>query len=347
MKRILVSSVVCLFGLMLVMASTVQAQKAIEWRIHTPHGEGRSEFIMEKEWVDSLNKESNGRLKVTIYPFNALGFKDADMLRICGGNVIEGYMFYPGYTTRDDAILGLTSPEMIVYEREHFVAYFPYAFEAAKARLANKWKIRLSVAFPSPACLVGVIGKSPFNTLASMKGKKMRGWETQQTDTLTKLGIPAQMMAQSELYLALKSGVLDGAIYLTTPYLTASMYEVAPHWSTLYQGTQMLGMAVSETAFKALPNDLQAMMKRVESNLLKKWLAEANTWPDKYDQPALAELKKKGANILPEFNLADKEILVKTGLEVWRERAKAIGAEAVEYQKRLESDLMRVKPKTK
>lgn len=346
MKRILVSSVVCL-GLMLVMASTVQAQKAIEWRIHTPHGEGRSEFVMQKEWADTLSKESNGRLKVTMYPFNALGFKDADMLRVCSENVIEGYLFYPGYITRDDPILGMTSPEMILYDREHFIAYFPYAYEIAKARLAKKWKIRLSAGFPSPACLVGVIGKSPFNTLASMKGKKMRGWEIQQTDTLKKLGIPGQMMAQSELYLALKSGVVDGAIYLTTPYLLTSMYEVAPYWSTLYQGSMMYGMATSEAAFKALPNDLQEMMKRVESNLQKKWLAEANTWQDKYDQPSLAELKKKGANILPEFSLEDRERLINTGTEAWRGRAEKLGTEAAEYQKKLESELVRVKLKTK
>jgi TRAP-type C4-dicarboxylate transport system substrate-binding protein len=322
----------------------VQAADVTEWRIHTPHGKGRTEFIMEKEWADTLTKESGGRLKVTLYPFKALGFNDADMLRIVGQNVIEGYMFYPGYTVRDDPILALTSPEMILYQRQHFINYFPSAVGMARERLASKWNIRLSSCFPSPACYVGIIGKAPFNTLASMKGKKIRAWELQQVDTLQNLDVPCQMMAQSELYLALKTGVLDGAVYIPNAYLNASLYEVAPNWSTLYQGSMMLGMATSKAAFEALPADLQEMVKRVETQLSKKWLGEAKGWCSEYDEPAFPEVKKKGAKILDPFPEAEQELLVQTGREVWRERAKAHSAEAVEYQKQLEAALMKAKP---
>jgi len=301
---------------------------------------------MEKEWADAITKESGGRIKATLYPFNALGFKDADMLRVVPQGVIEGYMFYPGYIVRDDPILALTSPEMILYQREHFVNYWPMAHEAAKQRLASKWKIRLSATFPSPACNVGIIGKQPFRTLESMKGKKIRAWELPQVETFKKFGIPTQMMAQSELYLALKSGVLDGAIYLTTPYLTASMYEVTKYWSTLYQGTQILGLAISETVFKALPADLQEMMQRVEANLMKKWAAEGNGWCAQYDGAAFDALKKKGAELLEPFSRADQDLLVKAALEGWRERAKELGGEAVEYQKKLEAELAKAKPKS-
>ncbi len=45
------------------------------------------------------------------------------------------------------------------------------------------------------------------------------------------------------------------------------------------------------------------------------------------------------------FPKADQELLVKTGLDVWRDRAKELGPEAVAYQQKLEAELMRVKPR--
>jgi TRAP-type transport system periplasmic protein len=346
MKKLSVVLVVTLCVIVSAPLGAFAQAKPGEWRMHTPHGEGRAEFVMEKEWADAIAKETGGRIKPTWYPFNALGFKDADMLRVVPQGVIEGYMFYPGYIVRDDPVQAITSPEMILYQREHFVNFWPAVHEAAKQRLSSKWKIRLSATFPSPACNVGIIGKQPFRTLESMKGKKIRAWEMPQAETFKKLGIPTQMMAQSELYLALKSGVLDGAIYLTTPYLTASMYEVSSYWSTLYQGTQVLGAAISEAVFKALPADLQEAVQRAETNIMKKWAAEANGWCAKYDDAAFAELKKKGAQLLEPFSRADQDLLVKTAIEGWRERAKELGSEAVEYQKKMEEALVKAKPKS-
>jgi TRAP-type transport system periplasmic protein len=343
MKKVLFFSVVGLF-VCLVSAISTYAQTPIEWRVHTPHVQGRSEWVMEKEWADNLTNASGGRLKVNLYPSGSLGFRDADMIRICGGNVIEGFMFYPGYLTRDAAIITLTSPEMILHERKHFVAFSPFAGEMAKKELAKK-KIRLSAYFASPATKVVVIGKRPINTLASMKGGKIRGWEVQQTETFRRLGIQAQVMAQGDLYLAFKTGVLDAAVNGVTGSLSLSLYEVAQYLSILYEGSMLLGMATSEAAFNALPADLQEMVKKVENELNKKWLAEAVSWEQLDIDIIEKDLRGKGMNILPPFPIADKESLVKTGIEVWRDRAKEVGPEAVDYQQKLEAELLRVKPK--
>ena len=79
---------------------------------------------------------------------------------------------------------------------------------------------------------------------------------------------------------------------------------------------------------------------------MKKWTAEANGWCAKYDDAAFAELKKKGANLLEPFSRAEQEQVVKTAIELWRERAKTLGPEAVEYQKKLEEALVKAKPKS-
>ena len=341
MKKTLLIIVLGLFVLTGVMVSSVQvqAQGVTEWRIHTPHGPGRTEYIMESEWADALTKESGGRLKVTLYPNNALGFKDPDMYRVVPQKVIEGYMFYDAYAVRDDPILAITNPEMILSERKTLINFTPYAVEIVKKRLSEKWKIRLSTAFPSPQCWVGIAGKAPYRTLESMKGKKVRAWGQPQMDTFRKLGIPTQTMNQADLYLALKSGVLDAALWYGNSVLINSLYEVAPYWSTLYQSTVILGMATSEAAFNALPPDLQEMMKRVENNVNKKWASEASDWCAQYDEPSFGKLKEKGANVLDPFSKEDQALLVKTGKMVWREAAEKLGPEAVAYQKSLEAAL--------
>jgi TRAP-type C4-dicarboxylate transport system substrate-binding protein len=337
MKKTLFLIVFGLVGLMWVMAGGVHAQKVIEWRINTPHGPGRLEWDLEKEWADALTKESGGRLKVTLYPLNALGFKDADMLRVVPGGVIEGSMYYDGYVSRDDPILGLTSPDSVVSENEAAINYVYLATDMARNRLSKKWKLRLSIVFANTSCDAGLIGKAPYNTLESLQGKKIRGWSQSIVNVLKRVGIAGQMMAQSDLYLALKTGVLDGAIHLPNAYLTASLYEVAPYYAKIYQGMFIQGLMTSEAAFNALPPDLQEMMKRVEANLDKKWRSEAYTACSKTDGVTYKLLKQKGATILPPFSEKDQKILTEAGIEVWRERAKQLGPEGIEYQKTLEA----------
>jgi len=58
-------------------------------------------------WADEVSEASDGRLMVTVYPGRALGFKDADMLRLLKTGTIEVAMTQPQYTVSDDPLLDI------------------------------------------------------------------------------------------------------------------------------------------------------------------------------------------------------------------------------------------------
>ena len=52
----------------------------------------------------------------------------------------------------------------------------------------------------------------PVRTLDDLKKKKLRVWSKDQVETFTKLGVPAQIVGQNDLYVALQTGVVDCAV---------------------------------------------------------------------------------------------------------------------------------------
>jgi TRAP-type C4-dicarboxylate transport system substrate-binding protein len=107
----------------------------------------------------------------------------------------------------------------------------------------------------------------------------------------------------------------------------------------------ILGMVTSEAAFRALPDGVQTRIQSIETDLMKKWHKEGSESCKVFDDKALAELKKKGANILAPFPLADQKRLAQAGYETWVERAKALGPEGVAIQQKLEVEWKRTEPK--
>jgi len=72
---------------------------------------------------------------------------------------------------------------------------------------------------------------------------------------LNKLGVPAQFVDANEIYMALKTGVIDGAAASRWWTLQASYYEVTKYFSQLYPYSTavMPGIAVAKNSWAKLP----------------------------------------------------------------------------------------------
>jgi TRAP-type C4-dicarboxylate transport system substrate-binding protein len=321
-----------------------EAPAVIEWRFHTPHTEGRAEFVAEEEWRDMLFEATNGRLKVTIYPGGSLGYTDDNMLRIVGEGVIESAYTYGGYCTRDEPILSILVPNAagVFTNRAEYVRILPYATEQARKLYAD-WGCRLLSFYAVPGCYVGLAARDPINTLEGMKGLKLRAFpDPIQIEALKSLGVSAETFPQADMYLNLKNKVVDAAVAIVGMLGAYSLTEVTPYFSgfTVYSGA--CGHMVSEDAFQALPADIRDIVLQVTEEHTRKWNEKGLDCS--WDDETLATLvKEQGLVLLDDFSDEDKEALSVAAIEAWAKIAEQYGPKAVMYQELMQAELERIR----
>jgi TRAP-type C4-dicarboxylate transport system substrate-binding protein len=205
-------------------------------------------------------------------------------------------------------------------------------------KICDKWDIVWAAEGRLFINWVGVYGNQPIRTLTELKGKKMRVWGKDQVETFNRLGVSAQVVPQAELYLALKTGVIDTTLYAPGAVKSISLQEVTKYASMIYPIAEAFyATAVSQKAWASLPEDL------------KKIVLEAGDWlltetMNKYSpESAYAEANKffgdSGGKILEPFSKEDRKMVQETAFKVWQEMSEAASPMAVENYKILRAAL--------
>ena len=89
--------------------------------------------------------------------------------------------------------------------------------------------------------------KKPANSLNELEERKLRVWSAHLVDTFTRLSISAQVIPQNDMYMALQTGVVNCAYYLSTVGETVSFNEVTDYEAYLHP------WAASPAMFGVLP----------------------------------------------------------------------------------------------
>lgn len=311
------------------LGGAAEAAAQTTWKMHIVWVPARPEAQAFKKFADAVNDKAKGKLKIELHPGGSLGVKDVDMLRILpAGNVIQIAGLYPGYMTRDVPEYTVTLPPGVVKEPEKLVAILP-ALNRIYEETYNKWGIKLLGHVMHPVRDTHIMCKEPVTSLAQLKGKKLRVWEKFHVDTFAKLGVAAQVIGQNDLYVAMRTGVVDCAVYPIGFATTISLQEVAPSASYLFPYVlHPLNIIVAKRSFDALPADVQKIVADQAQQIQK---ATIDSYvKGTYDREAFGEFSQKGGRLLEAFPEADQALFTRTAREVWEATAKEIGKKALE-----------------
>ncbi|MCQ9617443.1 TRAP transporter substrate-binding protein DctP [Paenalcaligenes niemegkensis] len=345
MKRFMKRNVISGFflGVMALSAPALAfaQEKPIEWRYYTAHTADREVFKLETDWANMINEATDGRLKVVVYPGGALGFKESDMLGALKNGLVESSYVYAGYYGRSQPVLPLVLPQMVFNTRDEFLSLLPTVYEAYEDLYAD-WDVKVASMWPTSSCHITVIAKEEFNTLDSLKGKRVRVWEAQQVNSLRAVDVVGTVVPQNDIYLAFKTGMIDAIVHYPEALRTLSLAEDAKYFSLLQPVPVVQGIGISERAFNALPADLQEIVQSVSDEHRSKWAADSKT-DCKEEQQHLEWAAENGVERSPDFSESDRNKLSEAAIEVWRARAEQVGGEAEEIQKRIEDALMKLR----
>jgi C4-dicarboxylate-binding protein DctP len=255
-RRLALSAAVALASLAALPAAHAQSPIIIKFSHvvapDTPKGKGAQRF---KELAE---QRTGGKVKVELYPNSQL-YKDKEELEALQLGSVQ--MLAPS--------LAKFGP-LGVKEYEVFDLPFLFKDDAAFRNTTATLGLELFKKL-EPKGITGLAywdngfhimsANKPLHTVADFKGLKMRIQSSKVLDAqMRALGALPQVMAFSELYQALQSGVVDGTEGVPSNFWTQKIFEVQKHISVSNHGHLAYAVIVNKKFWDGLPPDIRATL---------------------------------------------------------------------------------------
>jgi TRAP-type C4-dicarboxylate transport system substrate-binding protein len=233
-------------------------------------------------WTKTVPERSKGQITAEIKGFNDMGLKGPELLRLMSQGVIDFGTATLSYFASDNPIneaidLAGLAPDVKTARSE------TEAFEPVYAKLYGEGSsVKLLGISPYPAQVL--FCNADVNSLADLKGKKVRTSSRTQADFVQALGGASVTLAFGEVVPALQNKVVDCAITGSLSGYSAKWYEVSTHLFALPINWNQQIHAVNQKAWDKLdPKVRDFLQTNIKTLVNDIWDAAARQTQEGYD----------------------------------------------------------------
>ncbi|MFH1480860.1 MAG: TRAP transporter substrate-binding protein DctP [Pseudomonadota bacterium] len=242
----------------------VSLAETINWKMASVWIPSLPLFDSDKKFVQIVNEASGGRLNIKLFSAGEIvpAFEVFDAVR--SGAIPMGGDTPLYWGGKDLAFAFVGSFPMYMSP----VDYWVWLYQAQGVELIQEIYAKYGIVwFPNAVVMPesGFRTNKPINTLADMKGMKLRASGKFQGDLLKSLGVSHVMLSAAEVYQALEKGTVDGTEYsLPSIDWPLGLGEVTKYWLTpagWHQPSSVTGVLINKKVWDGLPNDLKKFIE--------------------------------------------------------------------------------------
>ena len=280
----------------------------------TPKGKGSEKF---KELAE---KYTNGKVKVEVYHNSSL-YKDKEELEALQLGAVQ--MLAPS----NSKFGPIGVKEFEVFDLPLILSNKPELRRVTDGPLGKRLLKLLE-----PKGMVGLAywdngfklmsANKPLRNPEDFKGLKMRIQSSKVLELqMRSLGVIPQVMAFSEVYQALQTGVVDGQENTASNMYTQKMHEVQKFTTLSNHGYIGYVVVVNKKFWDGLPADVRTQLDKAMAEATK----YANDISEKENAEALEDMKKSGKTELITLTQAQKDAWKKALMPVYKDAEARVG----------------------
>ncbi len=262
------------------------------WDMHLNYGGGNFHSQGAKRFVERVKEATNGELVIRIHPGSSLGFKGPELLRAVAEGQLSISEIPTGMVEGDAPVLALTAQPFLSSTTFEQRLVYQLAKPVYKKVLKkfNQFTLYTSV-WP----FSGIYTKKAIRTQKDLMGLKMRVYDGTGLSFGKMTGIAARKMPFSEVYPAMKAGLLDSMYTSSVSGVDAKAWEVLDYYTTINIVGPVNMVNVNLDAWNRLPKTTQDTVMEVAREM------ENEMWELAGDmnRNSLKKLKVQGMNVLP------------------------------------------------
>ena len=291
-----------------------------KWDMHLNYGAGNFHSQGAQRFADKVKAATNGELTIVLHPGASLGFKGPELLRA----VAEGQLVIAevptGMVEGDAPILALTAQPFISSNAKEQRMLYQMAKPTYAAELKKFGQFTL---YTSVWPFSGIYTQRPIKSVADLKGLKMRVYDGTGLAFGKATEIAARKMPFSEVYPAMKAGLLDSMYTSSVSGVDAKAWEVLKEFTPINIVGPVNMVNTNQKAWDKLSKEVQQTVLKIAAEM------EDEMWniAKDSDTKSRAILKENGLNI-PEVSKEFRAELDKIGVQLRGEWAKKAGAGA-------------------
>ena len=267
------------------------------WDMHLNYPAGNFHSQGAKRFAERVKEATGGELEIVLHPGASLGFKGPELLRAVAEGQLVIAEIPTGMVEGDAPILALTAqPFISTNAREQRLLY-----ELAKPTYARELKkFNQFTLYTSVWPFSGIYTQRPIKSVADLKGLKMRVYDGTGLAFGKATGIAARKMPFSEVYPAMKAGLLDSMYTSSVSGVDAKAWEVLKYFTPINIVGPVNMINVNQAAWDKLPKDIRAKVQKVAADMENEmWSLAADM--DAKSRKTLAEHGMVVAEVSPEF----------------------------------------------
>ena len=287
--------------------------------VNTPKGKGADYFKKLAE------ERTGGKVKVEVYPNSSL-FKDGEEMEALQLGSVQ--MLAPSVSKFGP--LGAREFEMFdlpflfdSYDDLHKVTDGPVG-KALFKKLESKGITGLAYWVNG---FKDMSANKPLRKPEDMKGLKMRIQSSKVLESeMRAFGALPQVMAFSEVYQAMQTGVVDGSENPPSNFYTQKMHEVQKYLTLTDHGVIEYAVIVNKKFWDGLPADIRTTLEGAMKDATK----FADDIAKKENDDALAAVKASGKTEIITLTPAEKAAWKKVAVAVHKENESRVGKETID-----------------
>ncbi|MEY4765281.1 MAG: hypothetical protein RI907_1954 [Pseudomonadota bacterium] len=256
-----------------------------------------SQLYKDKEEMEALQLGSVQMLAPSLSKFAPLGVKEFE--------VFDLPFIFDDYTDLHNVTQGAVGQGLLKKLESRGITGLAFWDNGFKVMSANK----------------------PLKNVEDYKGLKMRIQSSKVLDAqMRALGALPQVLAFSETYQALQTGVVDGTENPPSNLFTQKMHEVQKHLTVTNHGYLGYAVVVNKKFWDGLPADIRTQLTKAMTESTK----VANDIAKQENEDALAKVAASGKTAIYKASLAERFLLKKALVPVHKQMASRIGQETLD-----------------
>lgn len=291
------------------------ASAQVKWDMPTPYPATNFHTENIAQFVADIDKATHGKLKITVHPNGSL-FKATEIKRaVQGGEAQIGEILISGYSN-EDPVFGVDSVPFLATSYPQAHKLWVASRKAIEDRFASQG---LMVLYAVPWPPQGIYSTKPINSMADMKGLKLRTYNPYTSRIAELAGAQPVTIQVAELAQAMATGAVNANITSGATGYDTKAWEVVKYYYDTQAWIPKNIVFVSRKAFDSLDkSEQQAVLHAAKAAEARGWKVseEKNKW-------YLEQLKKNGMHVAPPSKqlVADFRKIGATMTEEWLKTA--------------------------
>ena len=226
MKKVLIGLTCLLF----MFSAVSESMAKTKWDLHLNYPAGNFHSKGAQRFADLVKEATNGELEIVLHPGASLGFKGPELLRAVNEGQLAVAEVPTGMVEGDAPALALTAQPFIstnAFEQR-------LLYQLAKPTYAKILKkFNQFTLYSSVWPFSGIYTQREIKSEANLKGLKMRVYDGTGLAFGKATGIAARKMPFSEVYPAMKAGLLDSMYTSSVSGVDAKAWEVLKYFTPI------------------------------------------------------------------------------------------------------------------